>query len=94
MKSCKTRDIAAALLKKGFVERSSHHKMFFLFIDGKISGVHTFLSHGVKEYNTDLLAKMRNQLHLSGKELEDLIQCPLSGVDYANLLVERGVLEK
>ena len=68
--------------------------MFFLCIDGKISGVHTFLSHGVKEYNTDLLAKMRTHLHLSGKELEDLIQCPLSGVDYENLLIERGVLEK
>jgi hypothetical protein len=94
LKSCKTRDIAAALLKKGFVERSSHHKIFFLCIEGKISGVHTFLSHGVKEYNTDLLAKMRTQLHLSGKELEDLIQCPLSGEDYVNLLVERGRVEK
>lgn len=63
-------------------------------IDGKISGVHTFLSHGLKEYNADLLAKMRGQLHLSGKELDDLIHCPLSGEDYEGLLVERGVLEK
>jgi hypothetical protein len=39
----KTRDIAAALLKKGFEERSSPHKIFYLCIDGKISGVHTFL---------------------------------------------------
>ena len=53
-----------------------------------------FLSHGVKEYNADLLAKMRAQLSLSGKELDDLIRCPLSGEDYAGLLVERGVLEK
>lgn len=48
----------------------------------------------MKEYNADLLAKMRAQLHLSGKELEDLILCPLSGQDYATLLFERGVLEK
>jgi len=94
LKSCKTRDIASALLRKGFEERSSHHKIFYLSIDGKISGIHTFLSHGVKEYNADLLAKMRAQLHLSGKELEDLILCPLSGQDYATLLFERGVLEK
>jgi hypothetical protein len=47
----------------------------------------------VKEYNVDLLAKMRTQLHLSGKELDDLIRCPLSGEDYAKLLFERGVLE-
>jgi hypothetical protein len=94
LKTCRTRDIAAALLKKGFEERSSHHRLFYLRIDGKISGVHMFLSHGVKEYNADLLAKMRAQLSLSGKELDDLIRCPLSGEDYAGLLVERGVLEK
>jgi hypothetical protein len=94
LKSCKTRDIAAALLKKGFEERASHHKIYYLCIDGKISGVHTFLSHGVKEYNADLLTKMRAQLHLSGKELDDLIRCPLSGEDYAKRLFERGVLEK
>jgi hypothetical protein len=70
------------------------HKIFYLRIDGKISSVHTFLSHGVKEYNSDLLAKMRDHLHLSGKELDDLIQCPLSGEEYTKLLSERGILEK
>ena len=94
MKSWKTRDISAALLKKGFEERSTHHRFFYLCIDGKTSGVHTFLSYGVKEYNADLLAKMRVQLHLSGKELDDLIRCTLSGEDYAKLLIERGVVEK
>lgn len=48
----------------------------------------------MNEYNADLLAKMRIQLHLSGKELDDLIRCPLSGEDYAKLLIERGILEK
>jgi hypothetical protein len=94
LKTCRTRDIASALLKKGFEERSSRHRLFYLRINGKISGVHTYLSHGIKEYNADLLTKMRAQLHLSGKELDDLIHCPLSGEDYAGLLVERGVLEK
>ena len=94
MRTCKTRDIAAALLKKGFEERSSHHRIFYLIVDSKISGVHTFLSHGVKEYNADLLTKMRTQLHITAKELDDLIQCPLSGEEYVMLLVERKVLEK
>ena len=94
MKPCKTRDIANALQKKGFEERASHHRIFYLCIDGKISGVHTFLSHGVKEYNADLLAKMRTQLHLSTKELDDLIHCPLSGEEYRALLSERGILER
>jgi hypothetical protein len=94
LRNCKTRDIAAALLKKGFEERASHHRIFYLIVDGKISSIHTFLSHGVKEYNVDLLTKMRTQLHITGKELDDLIHCPLSGKEYVMLLVERGVLEK
>ena len=94
MKSGKTRDIAAALLKKGFEERLTHHKIFYTRIDGKISGVHTFLSHGIKEYNADLLTKVRAQLHLSGKELDDLIHCPLSEENYVKLLIERGISEK
>lgn len=93
MKTCKARDIEAALLKKGFRVKESHHKLFYLIKDGKITGVHTFLSHGLKEYPTDLLAKMRAQLHLSGKEFDDLIHCPLSGEDYLVLLRERGVVE-
>jgi len=73
--------------------RESHHKMFYLSNKGKITGVHTFLSHGLREYNADLLAKMRDQLHLSGQELEDLIRCPLSGEEYIRLLEERGIFE-
>ena len=94
MRTCKTRDIAAALLKKGFEERASHHRIFYLIVDGKISGIHTFLSHGVREYSVDLLTKMRTQLHITAKELDDLIHCPLSGEEYVMLLVERGALKK
>jgi hypothetical protein len=39
------------------------------------------------------LAKMKNQLHLSGKEFTDLIRCPLTGEHYLQLLIERGVIE-
>jgi len=62
-------------------------------MNGKITSVHTFLSHGQKEYSPDLLAKMKNQLHLSGKEFTNLIQCPLTGEQYLQLLIERGVIE-
>jgi hypothetical protein len=52
------------------------------------------MSHGKKDYSADLLAKMKNQLHLSGKEFTDLIQCPLTREQYLRLLVERGVIER
>jgi hypothetical protein len=94
LKTCKARDIEAALNKKGFLHKETHHKIFYLCMNGRITGVHTFLSHGQKEYSPDLLAKMRNQLHLSGREFTDLIQCPLTGEHYLQLLVERGVIEE
>ena len=94
MKTCKARDIESALSKKGFLHKETHHKIFFLCRNGRITGVHTFLSHGQKEYSRDLLAKMKTQLHLSGKEFTDLIQCHLSGEQYLQLLVERGIIEE
>lgn len=93
MKTCKARDIEAALNKKGFVQKETHHKIFYLCLNDKITGVHTFLSHGQKDCSADLLAKMKNQLHLTGKEFTDLIQCPLTGERYLQLLAERGVIE-
>jgi len=94
LKTCKARDIESALKKKGFLEKETHHKIFYLCVNGRISGVHTFISHGQNDYSADLLAKMKNQLHLSGKEFTDLIQCPLTGERYLQLLVRRGVIER
>jgi len=93
VKPRKARDIEAALLQKGFVKRSTHHNLFFLRVDGKITSIHTFLSHGIREYSDPLLAKMKSQLHLSAKELESFIQCPLTFEKYISLLEERGILE-
>jgi hypothetical protein len=93
VKTCKARDIESALLRKGFRAKDSPHKLFYLTKAGKITGVHTFMSHGLREYPADLLAKMRTRLHLSGKEFENLIACPLSGEEYLALLVERGIVE-
>jgi hypothetical protein len=83
-----------ALKKKGFAQKDTHHRMSCLCVNGRITGVHTFMSHGQKDYSADLLAKMKNQLHLSGKEFADLIQCPLTREQYLRLLVERGVIER
>jgi len=94
LKTCKARDIEAALIKKGFVHKDTHHRMFYLRVNGKITGVHTFMSHGQMDYSADLLAKMKNQLHLSGKEFTALVQCPLTGERYLRLLIERGVIEQ
>jgi len=93
VKPHKAREIEAALLQKGFVKRSSHHNLFYLCVDGKITGIHTFMSHGVREYGNPLLERMKTQLHLSPKELELFIRCPLTFEEYISLLRVRGILK-
>jgi len=46
LKTCKARDIEAALNKKGFAQKETHHRIFYLCVNGRITGVHTFMSHG------------------------------------------------
>lgn len=92
MKSCKVRNIESALLKKGFIKKTTHHNLFYLCINGRITGIHTFLSHGISEYNDILLAKIKRQMHLSGNELDAFIECPLTLEEYVALLDKRGII--
>jgi hypothetical protein len=93
MASLKTKDIESALLRKGFRQDNTHHKVFWLY-DGELQTlVKTRISHGGSEYGDNLLAKMRQQLGLDTKaQLFELVKCPLSHQDYLNLLVKKGVV--
>ncbi len=96
MSTHKTRKIESALARKGFHLKSgrSKHLKYTLYYDGKKTGVFTFISHGLSEYNDNLLNVMRKQLYLeSPQELDDLIECPMSEEELKSLLVARGVLK-
>jgi hypothetical protein len=92
MSTYKTRDIESALIKKGFQVKQSHHKFYSLFVDGKKTNIKTFISHGIKEYNKTLLSSMKNQLHLSSKEFEDLISCPLTQELLIEIYSKKGLI--
>jgi hypothetical protein len=85
-----TRAIKRALLKKGFTMRKTHHMEFRFMIGDTAFDIHTFLSHGLKDYGDNLLASMSKQLHLSKTELLRFIDCTMSGAEYAVLMRERG----
>ena len=74
----KTKDIEASLSKKGFEVVNTHHKRYIYFVNGKKTGITTFISHGNKEYGGALLSKMRSQLSLSHQQFDDLVKCPLT----------------
>lgn len=90
----KTSKIAASLLKKSFVQKETHHSYYLLFVNGKKTSIRTRLSHGSSEYGSNLLSMMKKQLSLETmEELEDLINCPMSGEAYVELLLERNVIK-
>jgi hypothetical protein len=87
------RTVRSALLKKGFVEKNSHHVIFRLYVGGGKTDVCTYFSHGAKECNDFLLGRMAEQLMLSRARLTDLIDCALSGDAYVEMLRERGIIK-
>ena len=93
-RTIKTRAIAAALVKKGFEARPSHHTFYYLLVDGRPEKIHTILSHGVDEYGPDLLSRMRRQLRFPTMEaFLDFVECRLEYGDYIRLLREVGEIE-
>lgn len=92
MTAIKTRDIERALLSKGFQRVDSNHKYYFFYVNGKKTSVRTKISHGTDEYGDNLLGFMKNQLHLDKIELEEFIECSLSGEKYKDLLIERKIV--
>ncbi|MBY6273821.1 MAG: type II toxin-antitoxin system HicA family toxin [Caldibacillus debilis] len=89
----KTKDIEAALLKKGFQRVVSHHIYYFLYVDGKKTSIRTKISHGIKEYDKSLLSQMAKQLKLPNEMFVNFIKCPLSYEDYLKYLRDKQILD-
>jgi hypothetical protein len=80
-----------ALLKKGFVvEEDGSHQKLRLWVDGSQTKIYTFHSHGAKECNDYILGSMARHLKLSRAQLDDFIDCAMSGEAYVGMLRERG----
>jgi hypothetical protein len=93
-RTVKTSTIAAALLRKGFEARGSHHTFYYLLVDGRPEKIHTILSHGVDEYGPDLLSRMLRQLRFPTMEaFLDFAECRLKYEEYVLFLREAGEIE-
>jgi hypothetical protein len=96
MPAYKTRKIVASLTKKGFSPKKgkSKHIKYTLYVSGKKTSIFTWISHGLDEYEDRLLNAMKKELHLESiRELDDLIECPMSAESLVSLLEAKGKLK-
>ncbi len=95
MKTRKSKDIKNVLQQKGFLlhPEKQHHQFFYLYVDGKKQHIHTYISHGIREYGNSLMSQMKKQLKFRDvNKAEDFFDCPLSYEDYIKMLQDEGEL--
>jgi hypothetical protein len=87
-----TRIVKSALLRKGFYEEEDgDHRRLHHCIGGNTTNVRTHYSHGARECNDYILGRMAKHLRLSRAQLDDLVDCTMSGEEYVEIL--RGLGE-
>lgn len=95
MASIERDDIERALSKKGWqLQPGNDHRYYRLLVGGKATKYMTKVSTG-KKYKTlgnDLVSAMAHQMALTSKELNQFVDCSISGADYVRLLRERNKL--
>ena len=90
----KQNDVEKSLLAKGFRSRDGDHNYFHYYSKaGKKTAVFTKTSHGSREIDDSLLARMTRQCRLSRSDFDRLIDCPLDRDSYEARLVAAGFAE-
>jgi predicted RNA binding protein YcfA (HicA-like mRNA interferase family) len=85
--------IIRTLPTKGFRKVNADHIYFFHEHEGKETGIKTFVSHSDKEISGDLITSMRRQLKLDKtSDVVALVECPMEGEDYLNVLRAKGLI--
>lgn len=95
MKIRKVNKLSKVLAKKGFVKdpEKDHHKFYYLYVDGKKTHIHTYLSHGINEYGNELMAEIKKQLKFkSSNDCDRFFDCPMTKEKYIEHLKTNGEL--
>ena len=77
-------------MRKGFRRDDTHHRAYWLYVNGRKSAIRTRISHGAAEYDANLLGQVKRQLRLTNPQFEDFVACPLDAEGYLQILRDRG----
>lgn len=79
-------EVKKALIKKGMTgAQGAHHLMLTLKIDGQVKAL-TRLSRNAQEIDDYLGSLMAKQCHLSNKQFWALVDCTLTGEEWASIV--------
>lgn len=94
MAAAEREDVLAGLTAKGFRKEDRDHVFLLLEVDGKKTGIFTYVSRGraYKTLGDDILTAMRKQLRLDTKsQLLELIECPMDHPKYVAYLRSKKI---
>ncbi len=80
--------VAAALIAKGMVADTGHHRMYRKTVDG-VTTLVTRMSHGSTVISDGLGKLMANQCALQLREFWDMVDCTLSQAAWDALVTQR-----
>lgn len=87
----KKKEIESIFKKLDLKVRSTGHNYGWLIFEGKkILRVH--YSHGKGDVSEKIASKIRGQLKLSQKDLQNLLDCPLNYAGYIEILKRKGLI--
>ncbi len=87
------REVAAALMSKGFEKRENDHTHYHFIYEGRDIGVSTKISHGEREIGIGLVKRMRQQMRLdSNSDFARFVSCSLTHGEYIEVLKRHGVI--
>ncbi len=95
MRPFSTKEYESALEQKGFVlDRNTKHSIYYLWVEGEKTHIHTMVSHGSSEdIREGLASKIKRQLLLnSSEELVKFVDCPLTYKGYLDILRRKDEL--
>lgn len=88
----KARDVEGALTSKGFKPAERDHTFYFFYQGGKKTPIRTKISHGEREISDTNCSLMARQMHLSGPQFRDFVDCTIKEPEYLALMIQGGHL--
>jgi len=89
----KSKNVENALCNKGFTRSNNDHRVFWFYVDGKRTSIHTKTSHNNQDIDNYLQSCMARQMQLTKNEFLLFISCQMNYETYVKRMKSRGYLK-